>query len=187
MDSLNLQYLTSHSFVVNHYTQSEFWVLDEFLWWYYSNGTSSVVLSHSTIYLLITPSVCEQYAMVWPFFSSIFTWYYLPLALLKSSLEIQLKFDFCRFGDYSRIGFIFAGVCCFGRVHTRRSREKRSYKKKCCPIWHQKFLCDLRKRFTYRLQGTWSIFQSYLGSWQIVDHQLRRPGNARKGQLPRTC
>ena len=84
MDGLNLQYLNSHSFFVNHYTQSEFWVLDEFLRCYYSNETSSVVLSHGTIYLLITSSVCEQYAMMWPFFTSIFTWYYLLLALLKS-------------------------------------------------------------------------------------------------------
>ena len=99
MDGLNLQYLTSHSFFVNHYTQGEFWVLDEFLWCKYSNETSSVVLSHGTIYSLITPSVCEQYAMVWPFFSSIFIRYYLLLALLKSSLEILLKFDFNRFWD----------------------------------------------------------------------------------------
>ena len=124
MDGLNLQYLTSHSFFVNHYTQSEFWILDEFLWCYYSNETSSVVLSHSTIYLLITPSVCEQYAMVWPFFSSIFTWYYLPLALLKSSLEIQLKFDFGRFWDYCRIGFVFPGGLLFwSRSYTTFERE----------------------------------------------------------------
>ena len=124
MDGLNLQYLTSHSFFVNHYTQSEFWVLDEFLWCYYSNETSSVVLSHSTICLLITPSVCEQYAMVWPFFSSIFTWYYLPLALLKSSLEIQLKFDFGRFWHYCRIGFVFPGGLLFwSRSYTTFERE----------------------------------------------------------------
>lgn len=64
MDGLYLQYLNSHSFFVNHYTQGEFRVFDEFLWCKYSNETSSVVLSQGTIYLLITPSVCEQYAMV---------------------------------------------------------------------------------------------------------------------------
>ena len=124
MDGLNLQYLNSHSFFVNHYTQGEFWVLDEFLWRKYSNETSSVVLSHGTIYLLITPSVCEQYAMVWPFFSSIFIRYYLLLALLKSSLEILLKFDFNRFWDYCQTGFAFPGGLLFwSRSYTTFERE----------------------------------------------------------------
>lgn len=124
MDGLNLQYLTSHSFFVNHYTQGEFWVLDEFLWCKYSNETSSVVLSHGIIYSLITPSVCEQYAMVWPFFSSIFIRYYLFLALLKSSLEILLKFDFNRFWDYCQTGFAFPGGLLFwSRSYTTFERE----------------------------------------------------------------
>ena len=125
MDGLNLQYLNSHSFFVNHYTQGEFWVLDEFLWRKYSNETSSVVLSHGTIYLLITPSVCEQYAMVWPFFSSIFIRYYLLLALLKSSLEILLKFDLNRFWDYCQTGFAFPGgsVVLVAFIHDVRERN----------------------------------------------------------------
>ena len=134
MDGLNIQYLTSHSFFVNHYTQSEFWVLNEFLRCKYSNETSSFVLSHGTIYLLITSPVCEQYEMVWPFFRSIFTWYFLLLTLLKSSLEIQLKFDFFRFGDYCWVGFVFPGGLLFwSRSHTTFERETIVLQKEMLP------------------------------------------------------
>ena len=134
MDGLNLQYLTSHSFFVNYFTQSAFWVLDQFLWCNYSNETSSVLLSHGTIYLLITFSVCEQYAMVRPFFSSIFTWNYLLLALLKYSLVIQLNFDFCRFWDYWRIGFVFPGGLLFwSRSYTTFDRETLFLQKEMLP------------------------------------------------------
>ena len=56
--------------------------VDEILWCYHSNETSSAVLSHDTIYLVCSSNfwVCGWNPMVLPFkwnlFSSTFTWYY---------------------------------------------------------------------------------------------------------------
>lgn len=194
MDGLNLQHLTSHSFFVNHYTQGEFWVLDEFLRCNYSNETSSVLLSLSTTYLLITSSVCEQYAMAWPFFSTIFTWYYLLLALLWNlRWKVSWNLIFAMFGIkrlHYPIGSIFPGGLLFWSTFLHDVRERNALlTKRNAALFDIKssFVRDLREKSTYRPQGTWSTFRSFLGSWQIVDHQLRRPGNARKGQLPGTC
>ena len=57
--------------------------VDEILWCYQSNETSSAVLSHGTIYLVCGSNfwVCGWNPMLWPFrwnlFSSTFTWHYL--------------------------------------------------------------------------------------------------------------
>ena len=65
------------------YVVLNFESVDEILWCYYSNETSSAVLSHGTIYLLYSSNfwVCGWNPMVLPFkwnlFSSTFTWYYL--------------------------------------------------------------------------------------------------------------
>ena len=60
--------------------------VDEIVWCYHSNVTSSVVLSHGTIYLVCSSNfwVCGWNPMVLPFkwnlFSSTFTWYNIYLA-----------------------------------------------------------------------------------------------------------
>ena len=70
--------------------------MDEILWCYHSNETSSAVLSHGTIYLVRSSNfwVCGRNPMVLPFkwnlFSSTFTWCYL-FSMLFHLLSLSTK------------------------------------------------------------------------------------------------
>ena len=72
--------------------------MDEILWCYHSNETSSAVLSHGTIYLVRSSNfwVCGWNPTVLPFkwnlFNSIFIWYYYLVCVLtfESANEILL-------------------------------------------------------------------------------------------------
>ena len=76
--------------------------MDEILWCYHSNETSSAVLSHGTIYLVCcsnfwvygsNPAECP---FKWNLFSSTFTRYYYCLPVLnKTKFKILSNFDFC--------------------------------------------------------------------------------------------
>ena len=68
--------------VVTFGTLRTFEFVNEVLWCYHSNETSSAVLSHGTIYLVCSSNfwVCERNPVVdafkWNLFSSTFTWCY---------------------------------------------------------------------------------------------------------------
>ena len=66
--------------------------VDEILWCYHSNETSSAVFSHDTNYLVCSCNfwVCEWNPIVLPFkwnlVRSTFTWYYLFFSILKKKI-----------------------------------------------------------------------------------------------------
>ena len=81
-----------HMVLFISYVVLTFESVDEILWCYHSNETSSAVLSHGTIYLACSCNfwVCGWNLMVLPFkwnlFSSIFTWYYFVFCILQNDV-----------------------------------------------------------------------------------------------------
>ena len=75
------QYFPVVLFIMLYKVVLTFESVDEILWCYHSNETSSAVLSHGTIYLVCSSNfwVCGRNPMVWPFkwklLSSTFLWY----------------------------------------------------------------------------------------------------------------
>ena len=75
--------------------------VDEILWCYHSNETSSAVLSHGTIYLVCSSNVWVRernllmWLLKWNFFGCTFTWYYSFFSILKNEIWIFLSMQFC--------------------------------------------------------------------------------------------
>ena len=92
--------------------------MDEILWCYYSNETSSAVLSHGTIYLVCSSNfwICRWNPMVLPFkwnlFRSTFTCYYLlGLYLLVVIPRLQFPWPDHSYRPQQKLSMAFIFYC----------------------------------------------------------------------------